>query len=137
MLQKIRRLPRRIKERLIPLVTVAGLTTMFYSTAGHVQPGVITWAVCLPAWFVLFITALARVNDIKPEQRSFIYQLRRVGLSSVGAAAVAFATGPFTNLGYPTMVTVVLSWGMAFSWISSPGQPPWWPYVNGSNDELD
>lgn len=116
----------------VPLIASLVTILLLYCTGALVQPGLFTWALQLPALAILGVTALARVNDIGSDRTSWIWQWRRIGLTLVGVCAAALAFAPFQAIPeFPTWKGILLAWGFALSWISTPGMPPWWKYVSG------
>lgn len=114
-------------------VAVAGV--FVYMTDIAIPRGWFSYYAQFPALCILAVTALARVNDIRPERTAWIWQLRRVGLSFTGVAAVSYLMVPMSaqaiEIGAPSWKSVLLAWGMALAWISDPNQPPFWKYVSG------
>lgn len=96
-----------------------------------ITPGWFSWLITAPAHAIIVLTALARVKDLKDMKlRS---QARRMGLTMVATASVAFAASPFflTQGDFPTWKTVLLVWGIAVTWFTTPNQPPWWKHISG------
>ena len=111
-------------------VLVAALA--LYLSGVGLYAGWLTYGVQFPALLILVTTALSRVNDIRPERTEWIWQIRRVGLSFVGVAATALIFSPFSGGGFPTWRGLMLTWGMAMTWLATPGMPPWSKYTFGS-----
>jgi hypothetical protein len=58
--------------------------------------------------------------------------LRRLGLILVGLGTFQFAVGPFSaHPKYPTWIGAMMAWGVALTWFTTPGMPPWLKYVTG------
>lgn len=88
-----------------------------------VAPGALTYVAGFPALILILLTALARVNDIKDHQTSLRWQARRTFLVfAAGGAVYMLAT-------VPTWGMVLLYWGVAGTWLTTPGQPPWHQYL--------
>ena len=122
---------KRLKKH-IPLAGVLAGLGALYATGVITEPSCLTYLMQVPALLILSFTALARVNDIGPERTGWIWQWRRVGLSLVGVASVSLVAAPFVeDYNWPSWKVLLLSWGFALSWISTPGMPPWWKYVSG------
>lgn len=132
-----------IRQYLMESVDVAKLQWRSFATAVvvvlaayfgsvFILPGVVTWLLILPPSLVVAITALARVNDIGPEKMQLVWHVRRLGLIMAGAGAVMLMTTPFGEApSYPTWRAVILVWGLALTWLTTPNMPPWWLYVTG------
>lgn len=93
----------------------------------------------LPALLIIAVTALVRANDIGWKRKGGHWHVRRIGFVLVGGAAVGYMLKPWWFSGiYPSWYSVVLAWGVALTWITTPGQPPWWRYVSGEykNDNV-
>lgn len=139
---------RFFRQYLMEAVDVAKLQWRAFTTAVvvllvayfgsvFIPPGVVTWVLILPPSLVVAITALARVNDIGPEKMQLVWHVRRLGLIMAGAGAVMLMATPFNHApSYPTWRVVVLIWGLAFAWLTTPEMPPWWLYVTGQYRNL-
>lgn len=120
----------------VPVAVTAVILAALYALGLVAEPGLVTYAVSLPALAVIATTALARVNDIKKENHEWQWQLRRVGLTLVGTAAVVGVYSPITDpTTYPTWKTLVLYYGFALTWLTTPNMPPWWKYISGAAPE--
>lgn len=87
---------------------------------------------CMIAAFIILITALARLNDIKRSQNSKRWWVRRVGLLFVSVSMVMFIAAYFT-IGTPYWNEVMKFlgiWGFALTWVTTPGMPPWWKWIS-------
>ena len=116
----------------LPLIVSIFAVALLYWFGALQKPSFFTWGLQLPALVVLCVTALARVNDISKERTAWIWQWRRIGLTLVGVCSAAWMFAPFQETpDFPSWKTVMLAWGFALSWISTPGMPPWWKYVSG------
>ncbi|QKW95606.1 hypothetical protein AXL3_25 [Stenotrophomonas phage vB_SmaS-AXL_3] len=84
------------------------------------------------AAFVILITALARLNDIKRSQKSKRWWVRRVGLLFVSVSMVMMIMSYFTvATPYWNQVMRILGlWGFALTWVTTPGMPPWWRWIS-------
>lgn len=110
----------------------AAVVVATYLLGVYVPPGVFSYVASLLPLSVLFITALARANDIKEDKVEKRWQLRRAGLSIVAAASVIAMLGPVAALaGWPSWNTVALYWGVALTWFTTPSMPPWWRWISG------
>lgn len=113
------------------LAGIGGLGLLTYASF-TVSPGVFSWLIASPALALITVTAIARLNDIGPEQRGWVWQLRRIGLAMSGAAALMFLLMPFATVPrYPSWQGTSLIWGFALSWFTSPHMPPWWDFISG------
>ena len=92
----------------------------------------------IPALFIL-VTALARLNDIRRDQSSKRWWVRRMGLLMVFVAMVLRIGGYFfTFAPYWQQVTVLLfMWGVLLTWMTTPGMPPWWKYISRNDVSPD
>ena len=139
----MKEIKRFFRQYLVEMKDVAKLQWRAFATAVivllavyfgsvFIPPGVVTWLLILPPSLVVAITALARVNDIGPEKMQMHWHVRRLGLIMAGAGAVMLMATPFGETpAYPTWRVVVLVWGMALTWLTTPNMPPWWHYVTG------
>lgn len=93
-------------------------------------------ALCFLAALLIAITALARLNDIRPLQKSKRWWLRRVGLLFVFVGMTMFMAAYFTPItGYWDDVRRVLTmYGFLFTMMTTPSMPPWWAYI-ARNDQ--
>lgn len=113
-------------------VTGMILLTFVYLASMSVYRGWWTWALELPALVILMITSVARVYDIS--ERSKRWFVRRMGFILVGTSCLSIVIAPL--LGYtgafPSWRGVVFAYGFSWVWLTTPGQPPWWDYINGT-----
>lgn len=112
------------------LLAATVLLTLFMVGDGA-APSWLTWALTLPAWVIIGLTAAARLHDIiELGKRWFI---RRLGMILVASGALALIVAPL--LGYsnsfPTWRDSCMYWGFALSWLTTPNMPPWWKYISG------
>lgn len=125
------KVPSYIAEQGVALILAAFCLVLLLWGITQITPGWFSWFVTLPAHIIIILTALARVKDIKDMKlRS---QVRRMGLTMVATASVTLAASPFfLTLGdFPTWKSVLLLWGIAMTWFTTPNQPPWWKYIAG------
>jgi len=115
----------------LALAAVAATCLLLYTVGVTVKPGWITYALQLPALVIIAITALARVNDIGPDRTGLAWQARRVFLSMAGTAGLAFMVAPFSGGDFPSWRGLLLAWGTAGTWLTTPGMPPWAKYIAG------
>lgn len=85
---------------------------------------------------IIIITAIARAYDIMDTTwRGFA---RKIGMILVASSAASLLAAPL--LGYfgsfPLWRNVMLYWGFALAWLTTPNMPPWWKYISGGK-ELD
>lgn len=105
---------------------------LIFGAASFVEPGPLTSALMIPPCIVLLLTALARVNDIGPENMSWIWQARRLGLVIAASGAVMYMFSPWTEGGEPApWRAVAMAYGVALTWLTTPVLPPWWDYITG------
>ena len=113
----------------LALLVVAG----FYFASMAFPPGWLSYLASLPPAVICAITALARVNDIGPERMGARWQVRRIALILVGAGSVMVMGAPFAaDPIFPAWRTVVLLYGFAGAWLTTPGMPPWEYYITGA-----
>ena len=115
----------------LAIASVAGSAVFLYTIGVTVKPGWLTYLVQLPSLVIIAITALARVNDIGAERTSLEWQARRTFLSLAGTCAVAYGVAPFWGDVFPSWLSVAMTWGLAGSWLTTPGMPPWDKYIMG------
>ena len=113
-------------------IVATGVVGLFYWLSTVVPTGPISWLVAIPADIIIALTALARLNDMPKDQTSKRSQVRRLGFLMAGVAAVGYigiALGGPPQ--YPPWKSVMLQWGVALAWLTTPGMPPWWRYISG------
>lgn len=89
-------------------------------------------------WFMMFaalvilLVALARINDIKPSQNSKRWWSRRIGLLMVFVSMTMFIAAYFTVTApyWEQTRRALMFYGFMISWITTPGQPPFWKYIS-------
>lgn len=105
----------------------------FYLMSLEFLPGWMSYLFTVPPAFVVAITALARVNDIGPERMGRRWEFRKISLIMTGTGAVMILVTPFTESpAFPTWRSVILLYGFAGAWMTTPGMPPWDYYVTGA-----
>lgn len=105
---------------------------LMFGAASFVEPGALTSALMIPPCIVLLLTAVARVNDIGPENMGWVWQVRRLGLVIAAAGAVMYMFSPWTEGGEPVpWRAVAVAYGVALTWLTTPVLPPWWAYITG------
>lgn len=121
-----------VRANILPALTLILSILLFYWASLVFQPGAVTYVVSTVALLIIGLTALARVNDISLEQRGFRWQARRLGLVMVGAACLWLILEPLaTAHHWPTWPEIMLRWGVALTWLTTPYMPPWWRYITG------
>lgn len=125
-----------IQKHLVPSVLVACVLLLVYAySTTYVSPWT-NWWIALPANVVIANTALARINDMGIKKKSAIWQWRRLGLMLAGVASITAVLGPFAETPlFPNWRGVLLAWGFAISWLTSPNMPPWWNTITGTHRE--
>lgn len=104
----------------------------FYGMSLIFAPGWTSYMFIVPPATIVALTALPRVNDIGPEKMGLRWELRKLSLVLVGAGAVMALASPFTFTPiFPEWRTVVLMYGFAGAWMTTPGMPPWDYYISG------
>lgn len=114
-----------------PFMFVLAVLAIVYLASSLYEPGWITYAASVPPSLVITLTALARVNDMGPEAMRGKDHLRRFGLIFSGTGAVMVLFWPATDTFPISWRLVVLLWGVACTWITTPGMPPWQDYITG------
>lgn len=82
------------------------------------------------AAFLLLVTALARLNDIKRSENSKRWWVRRMGLLMVFTSMVMFIAAYFTKFApyWDEIRQFLTLWGVLLTWMTTPpskGMPPW------------
>ena len=109
------------------------IVMFFYLMSLIFAPGWVSYAFMVPPALIVALTALARVNDIGPEKMGRRWQWRKISLVMVGAGAVMVLSTPFIQSPmFPSWRGVILMWGFAGTWMTSPGMPPWDYYMTGA-----
>lgn len=113
-------------------VVALSIVGVIYYISLYVPPGWGSYFAMFPGAFIIAVTALARVNDIGPERMSKRWQFRKISLIMAGGGAVMFMGTPFsTDPSFPTWRAVIIMWGVAGAWLTTPGHPPWDYYITG------
>lgn len=113
------------------LVLAACLLLGLHWASTSLERGWLSWWLSLPPLVIIVITALARINDITATGKRWFF--RRLGLLLVAGGALSLGVAPLLgySLGFPSWTNLVLYYGMATTWITTPNMPPWWKYVSG------
>lgn len=120
-------------NQIMPAMFLLAVLTALYFLNVFVPPGWASYAVSAFALIVISVTALARVSDITTRLTGTRWHARRFGLVLAGAGAVALAGGPLVTLDFPTWNEVAFEMGVALTWFTTPGMPPWWRFIAGKD----
>lgn len=119
------------KSSIIGTLIAAIVILVLFVLGSAATPSWLTWAVTLPAWLIIGLTAAARLHDITELGKRWF--LRRLGMILAASGALALIVAPM--LGYsnsfPTWRGSCIYWGFALSWLTTPNMPPWWKYISG------
>lgn len=118
------------KGKLLSAVSALACLAIAYYAIEQPYPSVAAWVVGLPAAAIVSITAVVRGNEIPVEVDSWRSHLRRAGFFFSGIGAVNFIMTPLI-WGWPSWYSLLLLWGIAAAWLTTPNMPPWWDYVTG------
>ena len=113
------------------LVAFASLLVIYFASR-HIKPGLLTWAISMPAVVVVGITAIARANDITKDATGFVWSVRKFGLALVAGACMFMMLQPFTDTDPVSWRTVLFGYGVALCWMTTPGGQPWIDYITGA-----
>ena len=94
---------------------------------------------CVIPAVILFITAVARLNDVKRHQSSKRWWVRRFGLLLVSVSMAMLVASYFT-IGTPywnQTMRLTGIWGFALTWLTTPGMPPWWKYISKYDPKVE
>lgn len=116
-------------QQVLPAIFLMVALTVLYFLGVYVKPGLATRILSIFSLSVLLITALARVSDLTVNLTGTRWHVRRFGLVLAGAGAVALMTLPLTEDIYPSWREVMFQFGMALTWFTTPGMPPWWRFI--------
>ena len=91
------------------------------------------------AAFLILITAIARLNDIKRCQTQKRWWARRVGLLFVSVSMVMMIASYFTisTPYWNSIMRVVGLWGFALTWLTTPGMPPWSKWISRYDPKVE
>ena len=100
-------------------------------TIGSKWPaGWLTYFASAPALLGMLLTSIARINDISPTNKGWVWHARRFGLALIGSISLAFLYLPFSAYPlFPSWLVTALFWGYFITWVSSPNMPPWYKYI--------
>lgn len=138
------RVPEELRARLrhqalhqaLPTAVLMLVLLSLYGLTVLVPVGWLTYGLSTAALLVIWLTAVARVNDITASGRR--WHLRRLGLVLCGTVAVVLIAAPlFPPVDFPTWNEVLLRWGFAITWFTTPNMPPWWQYISGEERRVD
>lgn len=120
------------KHQWKPFCAALVAVVVFYFFSVLFAPGWVSYLFIVPPCLVIAMTSLPRVNDIGPELRGLRWEARRIALIMAGVGAVMMLGAPFaSDPNWPAWRTVVLCWGFAVAWMTTPGRPPWDYYISG------
>lgn len=119
------------KSSVIGTLLAAVVLLTLFAFASEAKPSWFTWAITVPAWAIVGVTASARLLDITEIGKRWF--VRRLGMILVASGVLALIAAPM--LGYsnsfPTWRSSCIYWGFALSWLTTPNMPPWWKYISG------
>ena len=133
----------RVRRQAPAAIFLLCVVMLVYVASIYIPPGWFTYFLSTSALGIMAFTALARLDDISPDQSSKRWQLRRAGLvfTIVGVGAIVlepFASMPSSDLIlFPTWNRVIIQWGVAATWITTPNMPPWLRYMTGKASSID
>lgn len=118
-------------EQAAEFITAAAVLIAIYWLTTSVPRGWITWAMSVPALVILAITAIVRLYDITAVGTRWF--VRRLGMILVGTTAITLIAAPVMDYSnsFPSWRGVLLYWGVALTWLTTPNMPPWWKYISG------
>lgn len=78
---------------------------------------------------ILFVTAIARLNDMgRKTHNDWHWWVRRAGMVAVAISCALLVFAPFFHH-QVDWVEFLLIFGVTISWVTTPSQPPWWKYI--------
>lgn len=126
------------KRRAFALGGIALMLLAAYTLSVFVGQGIVTYGLSLIPLAIIFVTAIARVNDIGPEKSSTRWDVRRAGLSVVAAASIALMLVPLWGIEhFPSWKELALYVGIALTWLTTPAMPPWWNYITRGDQNAE
>ena len=124
---KISKAKLSILQALLAAVIVT--TSMWVVEAAGV--GWTTYLLGMPPLVIIILTAIARAYDIKDQSwRGFT---RKMGMILIASSSLSLLMSPLLGytMSFPLWRNVMLYWGFALAWLTTPNMPPWWKYVSG------
>lgn len=100
----------------------------------------IWYLLAFPAFVVIFLTSVARLDDIRKNQKEARWIIRRAGFFFSAIYAILRLAMPFVEAGREvgtTWVTCIGVWGWAWVWLTTPGMPPWHMFITGEHRKED
>lgn len=87
-------------------------------------------SICIAA-ALIFITAIARLNDIKRDQTGLRWYTRRMAWLMVIVASGMLIAQFFTISSpfYYLVMRFCFVWGVCLVWMTTPGMPPWHKFI--------
>lgn len=128
-----RKLKNQVMHQALPTAIMALAFFSLYLLSLKTPPGWLTYWLSAVALFVIWLTAVARVNDITARGRR--WHIRRFGLVLCGTAAFTILAKPlFPPVDFPSWFEVMLRWGFALTWFTTPNMPPWHKFISGEDE---
>jgi hypothetical protein len=119
-----------LRDRVVPVLVALCFAAVGYMAVLRYEPGWVTFGLSCSALTIVFVTAVVRLNSIRPEDTTLSWQVRRVALIMVAGASVTVGIAPIMGPpDWPTWGEVALRWGFALTWITTPNMPPWWRFI--------
>lgn len=127
-----------LRNNIIPVALISIAAISVYILSLHVETGIRTYLASCVCLCGIGATALARISDIKAEQNTPRWHVRRFGLGMVFAGSIWLMLAPvLSGAPYPGWRNLMFQFGILLVWVTTPGMPPWWRYISGeyrSND---
>lgn len=121
----------QLAYQILPSLVLTILLGLAYYVTRVVPPGWITYWASFGALVIVWLTAVARLNDIKARGKK--WHVRRLGMLLVGLAATGMMAMPlFPERDFPSWMEVGMRWGLACAWLTTPNMVPWWKYISGT-----
>lgn len=112
------------------LVICAALVLLVYAMSLFIEQGWITYLLSAPAFLTIGLTSLARANAIHEDSTGPQWDSRRMGFATAGSTALVYLVGPIFEI-YPNWLELLMAWGVANVWLTTPNMPPWWKWWSG------
>lgn len=126
-LTQVKLLAQHWKALVVALITL----TFFYVFMMQRDQSWLAWFLAIPPCLVIIITAWCRVTDMSAQITDWSSEMRKVGLTLAGSGGGVVLAGPFGLYQFfPSFELLVLLYGFAFSWFTTPNMVPWWQYIS-------
>lgn len=124
-----------VKRQILPSLIMIVMFVGGYFLTVLVPPGPLTWAISSAALFMIWVTVVARVNDMSSKDDTLVTHFRKFSLVCAGCGAILICLQVVTDFNtHPTWGETMFRVGIAGMLMTTGNMPPWWKYITCQPD---